>query len=629
MKIQKHIVSLLLALCIGSSVGLVACDNNSSISGESSDTSSLLGGSESQVSSDELSSLESTDSQASSDELSSFDSSDSQASSDISSSLDSSAESGPIEEVYPSYTLSDASNPLIEEVYASVDPSAWEEYFIVENGRITGLSEEINTDITTLVVPSTIKGEKVTEFALYGSVKQLPKLERIVFCEGITSIAYWSIAQTVKEIFLPNSLTTIQEQYSIINSRVENIFVRADNPVFKSIDGNVYSKDGKTLVLYACKKTATSFAVPLGVTKIADGVGAEANYLVNVCIPDTVSFMGYIAFNATNVQYTVHEGLRYLGNENNPYLFFDGAESGVSIVNIHEKCKMIGDGALPDSLTSVVIPSGVEFISEHASMTTNTTNLQYNELDGLYYLGNEENPYLYLYKHSGTGEIHIHPDCKFVSMRRFRMFPSITSIRLPDSVTEIPDYAFQNCYQLKTIELGNGVQKIGKGAFHNCFQLQSIRLPASLTEIDVSAFSWQIDALPGQDKEILSKIAKSSLTSIQVDEENPVYSSIDGNLYSKDGKTLLFYAAGKTETFFAIPEGTVKIGAGAFDWRYCLESIKIPVSVTEIGGSLASQTFQEIYYQGSEADWNKITFLGELLSPDGGTVHYNFEAGEA
>lgn len=99
-----------------------------------------------------------------------------------------------------------------------------------------------------------------------------------------------------------------------------------------------------------------------------------------------------------------------------------------------------------------------------------------------------------------------------------------------------------------------------------------------------------------------------NLTNIIVDVNNQNYKSIDGNLYSKDGKTLIQYAIGKTATSFSIPDGVASIGEEAFygcisltsvtfgensrltsigreAFFYCrrLTSIEIPSSVTSIG----------------------------------------------
>lgn len=51
----------------------------------------------------------------------------------------------------------------------------------------------------------------------------------------------------------------------------------------------------------------------------------------------------------------------------------------------------------------------------------------------------------------------------------------ITSIVLPDTVTEIEEYAFQECIALKTADLG-GVTGIDEGAFYGCASLVSVEM---------------------------------------------------------------------------------------------------------------------------------------------------------
>ncbi|MBR1867377.1 MAG: leucine-rich repeat protein, partial [Clostridia bacterium] len=75
---------------------------------------------------------------------------------------------------------------------------------------------------------------------------------------------------------------------------------------------------------------------------------------------------------------------------------------------------------------------------------------------------------------------------------------------------------------------------IGGEAFEDCYSLTSIELPSSVTSIGALAFD-----------------RCSSLSSITIDENSQNYKSIDGNLYSKDGKTLIQYAIGKTATSFS------------------------------------------------------------------------------
>lgn len=124
----------------------------------------------------------------------------------------------------------------------------------------------------------------------------------------------------------------------------------------------------------------------------------------------------------------------------------------------------------------------------------------------------------------------------------------------------------------------------------------------------------------------------SNLMNINVSDNNKNYKSIDGNLYSKDGKTLIQYAIGKTETTFAIPDGVTSIGHAAFWGCYTLTSITLPDCLTSIGThafynceslrsinipngvtSIGQNTFAgclfltSVYYKGTENDWSNIS----------------------
>ena len=122
----------------------------------------------------------------------------------------------------------------------------------------------------------------------------------------------------------------------------------------------------------------------------------------------------------------------------------------------------------------------------------------------------------------------------------------LTSIALSDKIAYIPDYAFNGCTSLKSFVIPESVTVIGEGAFINC-QFESIHIPASITKIGTRAFGEFIN-----------------IKSITVSSDNPYYKDIDGNLYTKDGKTLLRYAAGKPAVSFKIPESVTHISAEAF-----------------------------------------------------------------
>ena len=112
---------------------------------------------------------------------------------------------------------------------------------------------------------------------------------------------------------------------------------------------------------------------------------------------------------------------------------------------------------------------------------------------------------------------------------------------------------------------GYTVTSIGYGAFDYNEDIVSVNIPDSVTWISAQAFS-----------------GCTSLTSINVSDDNKNYSSLDGNLYNKYKTELLTYAIGKEDKSFTIPDSVTKIGQYSF---YCinLTSVNIPDSVESIG----------------------------------------------
>ena len=165
----------------------------------------------------------------------------------------------------------------------------------------------------------------------------------------------------------------------------------------------------------------------------------------------------------------------------------------------------------------------------------------------------------------------------------------LTSVTISDSVTEIGSSAFYDCSSLTSVTIGNSVTTIGSSAFIYCSSLTSIVIPDSVTTIGSYAFSDCSSLTSVVIPDSVTTIGErafyncKSLTSISVDKGNSAYKDIDGNLYTKDGKTLIQYSIGKTAISFAIPKGVTTIGSDAFCDCYSLTSVVIPDSVTTIG----------------------------------------------
>ena len=152
-----------------------------------------------------------------------------------------------------------------------------------------------------------------------------------------------------------------------------------------------------------------------------------------------------------------------------------------------------------------------------------------------------------------------------IERNAFYACSSLWGISIPESVKDIGGAAFSGCTSLTSITIPDSVTSIGRYAFHSCSSLKSVTIPRSVTSIDYQAF-----------------YGCSSLTSINVDINNQHYKSIDGNLYTKDGKTLIQYAIGKKGTDFVIPASVTKIRDSAFSGCTALSNVAIGNSVTLI-----------------------------------------------
>lgn len=102
---------------------------------------------------------------------------------------------------------------------------------------------------------------------------------------------------------------------------------------------------------------------------------------------------------------------------------------------------------------------------------------------------------------------------------------------------------------------------------YKCREIVSITIPQGITNIWINQFF----------------VNCTKLEYIEVDPLNPMYMSVDGLLYSKDGGVLLYYPQGRKESSLLIPQGPSKIGDYAFAHCDKLAYLTIPSSVTEIG----------------------------------------------
>ena len=157
-------------------------------------------------------------------------------------------------------------------------------------------------------------------------------------------------------------------------------------------------------------------------------------------------------------------------------------------------------------------------------------------------------------------------------------------ITLPDSVTEIGRLAFYGTKALREIRLPAGLQTIGISAFRES-GIEEIELPGALRKIGRAAFmesGLKRVELPASIEEIgeIPFALCGGLTQIAVSDGNPGYKSVEGVLYSKDGKELIQYPNGKSGPY-KVEEGTEVIRYGACA-RAGIPQVTFPESLRRI-----------------------------------------------
>ena len=187
-----------------------------------------------------------------------------------------------------------------------------------------------------------------------------------------------------------------------------------------------------------------------------------------------------------------------------------------------------------------------------------------------------------------------------IAPRAFAGNGLITSIIMPDSVTNIGLGAFYNCYSLTNVAMGNGLVGIGENAFFGCSALPSVSIPKSTVTIGKGAF-----------------VGCSSLRAFTVDPLNTSYASADGVLFTKDMTGLLQYPQYKSGNY-VIPGSVVVIAEAAFSGCNLLGSVAMSDGVEKIGDSAFASCYSLVAVTLSQA----LTSIGNAVFQQCYALHY-------
>jgi len=330
------------------------------------------------------------------------------------------------------------------------------------------------------------------------SVTLSPNLESI----GVS--AFYNCRGLI-DIVIPDSVESIGSA-AFSNCDALDSVTLPDNAGFTAIPDNLFKGDGS-----------------LETTNIAslthlESIGSQAFFdsgIISITLPNSVTSIGSGAFNACRSLKSItlpdNTGFTVLSDK----LFFE--------------CKALESLTIPASVYSIGADAfnGCNMLEE---INVDEDNEDFSSENGVLY--NLDKTLLICHPAGREGELDI-----------------------PDSVTEIGDYAFYNSADLTGVSIPNGMTTIGEGAFLNCLNtvFDEPVLPDSVTSIGASAFS-----------------GCKRLTEISIPEGVTVI-----------GENTFYNCTGLLE--IVLPESLTVIGEGAFSGCDSLHEVTVPENVSTVG----------------------------------------------
>ena len=498
------------------------------------------------------------------------------------------------------------------------------------------------TGLTSVTIPGSVTSIKNNTFS------GCTGLTSVTIPDSVTSIEYdaFSGCTGLMSVMIPSSVTYIgNDAFSgctgLTSVTIPNSVTSTGGGVFSGCTGltSVTIPDSVTSIDSGTFSGCTgliSVKIPNSVTHIWDEAFSDCTSLTSVTIPNSVTSIGENAFSGCTGLTSVTIPNSVTRIEPNT---FSGC-TGLMSVTIPNSVTSIGEDAFSDctGLTSVTIPGSVTDIESKAFIgCTSLTEVVIP--NSVTCIGHDA-----FHRCTNLSEISLPDSVIGLGNGVFEDCENLMSVRLPQNLTSIPYRFFFGCSKLKSISLPDSVTQIDEDAFGNCDLqeqvVQEIVSSDNITFIGSRAFEGNKNIYTvhiGKNVEYIQTETFNymsypsfhdctNLTSITVSPENQTYTSINGLLCSKDGRSLLYVPVGISGRL-DVPAGIETIGGEAMHYAFSIKIVHIPKSVKKIGSDAFPIECTDVYYDGTEEQWNEISIGKNYDSdfPSWVTLHFTCE----
>jgi hypothetical protein len=336
-------------------------------------------------------------------------------------------------------------------------------------GMIDGLT-------VTSIGADAFYGNSISNITIPGSVTSIGD-SAFNSCIGLTSVTIPSSVTSIgnyafngcglTNVTIPSSVTNIGFEAFTYCASLTGITVAAQNLDYSSVNGVLFDKS-QTTVIQCPGGLLGSYSIPEGVANIGDEAFVNSS-LTSIMLPVSVISIGDWAF----------EGC--------------GNLAGIAIPN---SVASIGDYAFDScGLTNVAIPSSVISIGTGAflqcaalsAITVAASNSYYSSIAGVLFDKNQTT--LICYPGGLFGGYTIPTGVNSVGSEAFAN-SGLTSLTIPNSITSIGDWAFQDCQNLSAITIPSSVTFIGNYAFYGCGSLSTVFFEGNAPTVGSNAFIY-------------------------------------------------------------------------------------------------------------------------------------------